>query len=88
MYEEFPRDHVYALDRVVHMETIGVGPCGSVKRMLVDGRLEAFAKVHTRARACACSTTFKSVLLESCPCLRGHAHARDMVHLGLYPGAC
>ena len=55
MSEEFLRDHVHPRDRVVDMETIGVGACCSVKRMLVDGRLEACAKVRTRARARACS---------------------------------
>ena len=56
MSEEFPRDHVYPRDRVMDMETIGVDVCNSVRRMLVDGRLEACAKVRTRARACACSS--------------------------------
>ena len=46
MSEEFPRDYVYSRDRVVDMETIGAGACGSVKRVLVDGRLEACAKVR------------------------------------------
>ena len=55
MSEEFPRDHVYPRDRVVDMETIGADACGLVKRVLVGGRLEACAKVHTRARDRACS---------------------------------
>ncbi len=56
MSEVFPRDHVYPRDIVVDMETIGLDACGLVKRVLVDGRLEACAKVRTRARACACSS--------------------------------
>ncbi len=49
MSEEFPRDHVYPrdFDGVVDIETIGAGACGSVKRVHVDGRPEACAKVRT-----------------------------------------
>ncbi len=55
MSDEFPRDYgdyVCYRYRVVDMENIGAGACGSVKRVLVDGRLEACVKV--RARVCAC----------------------------------
>ncbi len=55
MCEEFPRDHVHPRDRVVDMETIGVDVCSSVKRMLVDGRLEACAKVRTCLCVSACT---------------------------------
>ena len=55
MSEEFPRDYVYSRDRVVDMETIGAGACGSVKRVLVDGRLEACAKVRTCLCMSACA---------------------------------
>ena len=53
MSEEFPRDHVYPRERVVDMETtIGVGTCGSVKDVLVDGRLKACTKVRMRVTWC------------------------------------
>ncbi len=55
MSEEFPRDHVCSVDRIVDMETISAGACGSVKRVLVDGRLEACAKVRTCLCMSACA---------------------------------
>ena len=87
MPEEFPRDHVYASDRVVDMETIGSDACGLVKRAIVDGRLEACAKVRTRARARACSSILASKAAHACVGMRMRV-TRCMVCHGLYPGTC